>query len=167
MTTRPPIAYTEADKVSFAKSEYQKILNLGDMAFRRTPEQITAAHSAASQSEVEAMRPTRTLEAELLELQTTRANALVQMMVMLWQPRFPTMPTTAEMLAARGTDAKGDFDAHAAHVSFLWVDSTRREILVSAMARHHITVSADNQGKPVFSCRKPFTVNADGTITLN
>ena len=101
----------------------------------------------------------------LAQYDAAGAAAIANTLLQIWKPRTGT-PTTAELLAASGTNAVAMFAEHAAKVGEYWADAPRKALLITACKNVGITVTTDANGAPVFDCIKPYTENADGSITL-
>ncbi len=91
------------------------------------------------------------------------ADSAARSMAGMWKP---TRYTTAEALTALGTNAAAVFEQHAAVVGYLWSDAARRQAFISACQRHGVSVSVGENGAPFFADMKAYTVNQDGTISL-
>lgn len=92
------------------------------------------------------------------------ADSAARSMAAMWKP---TRYTTAEALAALGTNAAAVFEQHSAVVGYLWSDAARRQAFITACQRHGVSVSTGENGAPFFADMKAYTVNQDGSITLN
>lgn len=91
------------------------------------------------------------------------ADSTAAGMANVWKP---VGYTSAEALAALGTNAQKIFNQHAAVVGYLWTDPLRRAALVAACQRHNVQLTTDGNGAPVFGDRLPITLHPDGSITL-
>jgi hypothetical protein len=115
-----------------------------------------------------------------------RGQAILATLKALWTKSLSpasreVMEARFAALNAREVKPKALFDKHAEAVAALWQDATKRAAFIDLAARQRVRVTAGQNGRPFFELetrrfgqtstfaplRKDYTLNDDGSITLN
>ena len=99
------------------------------------------------------------------ELDRQVVDLILSTLVTVWKPMAPL--TTADVLAAMGTDAATQFATHGKRLAEIWADPSRKAVLLQSCAAKSLAISASPDGSPVFAMMQPVTSHPDGTITLS